>query len=133
MSAKKVEALIDAIAHQNNFDDPESTAYRLKNPLLVRSFGKPGKHEIDEEGRRIFDSVISGYRACVFDIELKLGGKSRAGLRAGDLLENLLGTYGVKGPAAVSNVVKFLRRAIGDQEISGRTPMTYFLGETSCQ
>jgi len=131
----KLEHLVAAIGWHNGLHDPESEAYKLRNPLLVRSFGRPGKHDIDNEGRRIFESLISGYRACLFDIELKASGESRAGLKETDALENLLGVYGIKGPAAVERVVKFLKKALADQDLSGRTPMTYFLenGETKCQ
>lgn len=126
----KIEILVDAIAFQNNFHDPESVAYALKNPLLVRSFGKPGKHEIDEEGRRMFESTVSGYRACLFDMERKLSGSSRAKLGTEDALENLLGVYGIKGAAQVERVVKFLRKALKDPALSGRTPLSYFQEKT---
>ncbi len=79
----RLEHLVAAIGYYNNLHDPDSVAYRLKNPLLVKSFGRPGKHEIDEEGRRVFDSIVAGYRACLFDTEIKISGNSRAGLKSG--------------------------------------------------
>jgi len=123
----RLEILVDAIAFHNNLSDPESLAYKLRNPLLVKSFGRPGKHEIDEEGRRVFSTIVAGYRACIFDIQLKVSGKSRAGLNTDNTVEHLLGTYGIKGPAAVGRVVKFLRKAASYQELSGNTPLSYFL------
>jgi hypothetical protein len=75
----KVEALVDAIARLNNSHDPESIAYRLRNPLLLRSFSKPGKHEVDETGRRVFGSYLNGYKAAVYDVKMKLSGSSHAG------------------------------------------------------
>lgn len=122
----KTEQLVDAIAWHNNFHDPESLAYRLKNPLLVRSFGKPGQHEIDEDGRRVFESTVGGYRACLFDMDLKLSGGSRAKLNGESCLENLLGVYGIKGPAQIERVVKFLRKALKDPALTGKTVLTYF-------
>lgn len=123
----RVEALVDAIAQFNSAEDPGSEAYLLRNPLLLKSFARPGKHEIDEQGRRIFTSWVSGYRAAVFDLELKVGGKSRAGVKPEDPLSRLLATYGIKDPGGVSVAVSFLRRALGDSEIKRDTPVSYFL------
>lgn len=122
----RAEHIVAAIGYQNNLHDPESDAYRLNNPLLVRSFGRPGKHEIDEQGRRVFESLVSGYRACLFDVILKVQGKSRAKLKPEDTLENLLGTYGIKGAASVDHVIKFLRRALADTKINPQTKLQYF-------
>lgn len=123
----KIEAVVDAIAYHRNMEDPLSEAYTLKNPILVRSFGRPGQHEIDDQGRRKFNSLISGYRACLFDVHLKISGKSRAGLKTDSCLVNLLGSYGIKEPAAVERIVKFLRKALGNSELSGKTPLSYFM------
>lgn len=123
----KIECLIDAIGFYNTMHDPESLAYRLRNPLLVKSFSRPGKNEIDNEGHRVFNSVISGYRACFYDAALKLEGRSRAGLKPTDKLHNILGCYGIKDAGAVSVVLKFLRRALQDPSVSADTPLSYFL------
>lgn len=124
----KTEALVDAIANLNGFPhNPESEAYRLRNPLLIRSFAKPGKHEMDEQGRRVFPSLLGGYKAALFDMQLKLEGKSRAGLKPTDKLENLLRVYGITQLGGMANVVSFLRRAFKDQSISKETELSYFL------
>jgi|SRR5581483_242854 len=125
----RVEALVDAIGKVNGIHDPESIAYKLRNPLLVRSFARPGKHETDDQGRRVFNSLLSGYKAGLFDAELKLKGTSRAGLRPDDTLENILGVYGIKEPGGISNIVSFLRRALHDQSINKATPLAYFLSD----
>lgn len=122
----KIEALVDAIGKANGMHNPESETYKLRNPLLIKSFARPGKHETDEKGRRIFSSLLSGYKAGLFDIELKITGKSRAGLQATDTLANLLAVYGIKEPGGISNIVSFLRRALSDQEISAATSLSYF-------
>lgn len=122
----KIEALVDAIGKANGIHNPESETYKLRNPLLIKSFARPGKHETDEKGRRIFSSLLSGYKAGLFDIELKITGKSRAGLCSTDTLANLLAVYGIKEPGGISNIVSFLRRALSDQEISASTPLSYF-------
>ncbi len=122
----KIEALVDAIGKANGIHNPESDSYRLRNPLLIRSFARPGKHETDEQGRRVFTSLLSGYKAALFDMELKITGKSRAGLQPTSTLANVLGVYGIKEPGGISTVVSFLRRALTDQSISNTTPLSYF-------
>jgi hypothetical protein len=128
MPVKKIEALVDAFAKLNGaFNDPESEAYNLRNPLMIKSYGLPGKHQIDGQGRRVFDSMLSGYRAGLFDLEIKLSGKSRAKLSPDDKLENLLRVYGITELGGVKQIVNFLRRALKDQEIQAVTPLRYFL------
>lgn len=122
----KIEALVDAIGKANGLHDPESACYKLRNPLLIRSFARPGKHETDETGRRVFSSLLSGYKAGLFDIELKIAGKSRAGLRPDNTLTNLLGVYGIKEPGGIGYVVSFLRRALSDASINSQTLLSYF-------
>ena len=124
---KRVEALADSIGKLHGCpNNPESESYKLRNPLLIKSFAKPGKHVTDELGRRAFDSLLAGYKAGLFDLELKIAGKSRAGLRPDDKLENLLGCYDIKEKAAVDCIVAFLRRALQDQTISAKTSLSYF-------
>jgi len=128
MPVNKIECLVDAISRCNGGNDPESLCYHLRNPLLIKSFARPGKHETDEQGRRVFTSWLSGYKASLYDIELKISGNSRAGLKPSDTLTNLLGVYGIKEPGGISNVVSFLRRALKDQTISKDTPLSFFDG-----
>ncbi|MCI0421070.1 MAG: hypothetical protein L0312_17895 [Acidobacteria bacterium] len=125
----RVEAIVDILGKLNGMGDPESEAYALRNPLLIRSFARPGKHETDDGGRRIFSSLLSGYKAGVFDCQLKLSGKSRAGLKPTDTLTNLLGVYGVKELGGIGTVVNFLRKALKDDRISKNTPLSYFVSE----
>lgn len=129
MAVNRVEAIVDVLGKLNGMGNPESEAYALRNPLLIRSFARPGKHETDEQGRRVFSSLLSGYKAALFDAQLKLGGKSRAGLKSTDTLTNLLGVYGLKEAVGIKSVVQFLRRALKDGDIDGNTPLSYFLQE----
>jgi hypothetical protein len=122
----KVEALIDAVGALNGIGNPDSVAYALRNPLLVRSFAKPGQHEIDDDGRRRFTTLQSGYKAGYFDVELKITGKSRSRVDADSTLTMLLATYGLKELLAIDKVVRFLKRALKDETISRTTPLRYF-------
>jgi len=128
---RRIEALADAIARLNQAWTPEADAYQLRNPLLIKSFARPGKHETDDKGRRIFESFLSGYKASLFDLDLKLRGKSRAGLTTESTLENLLGVYGIDSIAATDNIVAFVRRALKDQSITKRTSVTFFVEKES--
>jgi hypothetical protein len=129
----KLEHLVNAIARLNGLLDPESECYRLKNPLMLRSFALPGKHEVDLNGIRIFQSVLNGYKAAMFDIDLKASGKSRANAGPTSTLEQFLRCYEIKTPGAVDNVVSFLRRALQDQTLSKNTLMSYFTDSNEVQ
>ena len=131
MSVNKIEVIVDAISRVNGANDPESECYQLRNPLLIRSFARPGKHETDEKGRRVFTSWLSGYKAALYDCELKISGNSRAGLKPEDTLTNLLGVYGIKELGGIKNVVSFIRRALKDEAISKDTPLSFFRGTFS--
>ena len=131
---QKIEALVDCVASLNGcFTNPESVAYHLKSPLLLRSFARAGKHEIDVEGRRIFPSMLSGYKAATFDMGLKLSGNSRAGLKPTDLLENLFRVYGLTELLAHKKCVNFLKRALKNENISTKTPLSFFLESDKVQ
>jgi hypothetical protein len=127
MSVKKIEYLADAIGVLFGMDYPESDAYKLRNPLLVKSWARAGKHETDEQGRRIFSSFLNGYKAGLFDLELKVRGQSRANVNSDSPLTELLRCYLIENSVSVSKVVNFLRRALNDQNISSETPVSYFL------
>lgn len=127
MKINKIEAIVDAIGKLNGMHNPESDAYLLRNPLMIKSFARPGKHETDEQGRRMFNSLLAGYKAATYDVKLKLEGNSRAGLKPNDCLENLLGVYNIKELGGISNVVSFLKRALKDESLTKRTPLAYFL------
>ena len=129
MSVNRIEGLLDAIASIKGWGNPESEAYQLRNPLLVQSFSRPGKNEITDSGVRIFSSSLAGLRACLFDLELKVSGKSRAGLKADDKLENVLRVFGVVELGGQKSVVKFLKRALKTEDISVTTPLKWFLEE----
>ena len=125
----RIEALFDALASLKGWSNPDSQAYQLRNPLMVKSFSKPGKNEITGEGYRIFSTQLAGIRAGLFDLDLKIRGKSRAGIKADDLLENVLRVFGVTELGGQQAVVKFLKRALKTQDIKTTTPLKWFLQE----
>lgn len=131
MSVSRLEGLHDSIAALRGWNNPDSVSYALRNPLLVQSFSRPGKNEITETGHRVFSTELAGIRACMFDLELKVRGKSRAGIKETDLLENVLRVYGITERLGQQQIVKFLKRALKTQDISVTTPLKWFLEEES--
>jgi hypothetical protein len=127
MAVNRIEAIVDILAQLNGAADPLSECYQIRNPLLMRSFARPGKHFVDDKGRRVFPSWLAGYKAAMFDLELKISGHSRAGLKPDDTLTNLLGVYGMNNPQAMKRVTNFLKRALSDEQINAHTPLSYFL------
>lgn len=121
----RIEALVDAISYLHKFHQADSLSYRLRNPILLKSYARVGKHAIDENGYRVFDSHLGGYKSAVFDIELKLSGNSNTGLQPADKLRNLLGVLGIKKEEEVLAVVYFLRKAV-DKDIDPLTTLSYF-------
>jgi hypothetical protein len=126
----RLEALLDALASLKGWNNPDSDSYQLRNPLMVQSFSRPGKNIITDSGTRVFTSALAGLRGCLFDLELKVKGESRAGIKRDDLLENVLRVYGVTELGGQQAVVKFLKRALKTQDIKLTTPLTWFLEET---
>lgn len=124
---RRIEAIIDAIGSLKGATNPESVCYRLRNPMLIKSFALPGKHEINEKGYRVFPSLLNGYKACLFDLECKLSGRTRAKVTANSTLDQLLACYEIYAPTAIDAVVSFLRRALDDQAIGPKTAVSYFL------
>lgn len=123
----KIEAICDAIFKVNGGLNPDSTCYKLKNPLLLQSFAPLGKHSITDEGTRVFASFLAGYKSACFDVDLKIRGKSRAGLKPTDTLESLLRVYKIQSKAALDSIVSFLRRALENQQITLSTQLSYFI------
>jgi hypothetical protein len=123
----RLEAVVDGIGKLNGMLDPATDAYKLRNPLLVESHARLGKHETDEQGRRIFKSLLNGYKAAHFDIELKCLGKSRSRVNPESSFSELLVCYKVSNKQSVDYVVNFVRRALQDDTISANTPLKYFL------
>lgn len=128
MSERKIEAIVDALSHvMGSVSNPDGDLHQIRNPIGLLNFSRPGVRELDSKGRRIFSSWLSGYRAACFDIAKKCSGESRAGLKAEDKLENLLGVFGIKERLGVDQVVKYLRRSLKDQSISRTTLLSWFL------
>jgi hypothetical protein len=126
----KLEAIVLAVGKMNGvFDDPESKAFRLRNPLLLKTY-RPEK-KVDSENYRVFSSVMGGFKAGVADVQAKSSGKNHR-LSEDNTLRDLLVLYGFSNEQTVKKVVLFLRRALQDENVSANTPLKWFL-ETSVE
>ena len=126
----KLEMVCLAVGKLNGaFDDPESKAFRLCNPLLLKTY-RPEK-KVDSENYRIFTSVMGGFKAGIADLQAKSGGKNHR-LSEDNTLRDLLVLYGFANEQTVKKIVLFLRRSLQDENISANTPIKWFL-ETSVE
>ena len=125
ISVKKTEALADSISYLHKAYQPDSEAYKLRNPLMLKNYAPPGKHKVDENGIRVFDSFLGGYKSGLYDLTLKLKGESNSGIKTTDCLRNLLAVYGINKEEDINVVVFFLRKAI-HKDITPLTPLSYF-------
>lgn len=120
----RFEALVLAIGKMNgSFDDPDSRAFKLCNPLLLKTW-RPEK-KFDSENYRIFSSVMGGFKAGVADLQAKCSGKNNR-LTLENTLRDLLAIFGFSNEASVRKIVLFLRRALQDETISLNTPISWF-------
>src|SRR5579871_643054 len=121
---RKIEALADAITKSTGYLNPENELYSSRNPIGLPAVSP--KHVRDSRGKRVFHSVLDGYQAALFDLELKCSGKSKAKLKPNATLRDLMVVYGY--PEAMGDVCsKFLRKALGDPTIKGTTPLSFFV------
>jgi hypothetical protein len=119
----RIHALCDAFAKLNGALDPQSDAYKLRNPLMLKAFLP--KHEKDDKGRRVFRSFTSGYDNGINDLQIKCSGRSFSKIGPDSTLADLVCLYG--NPRTAARTVKnFLQVALSDDTIAESTPLKYF-------
>ena len=123
----RFDALVDAIVRYSGYTEPTSSLYRARNPGGLKAFSP--KHQKDVEGNRVFLTAIDGEQALHFDLNLKLTGQSQAHLEPTHTLVHLALSYNLE-PTTAGAWLKFLRLALGDNSISAKTPLSYFLKES---
>ena len=123
----RFEILALAISKQNGaFDNPDSKAFFLKNPGLLKAY-RPEK-KVDTEHYRIFTTHMGGFKALVADLQAKCSGKNHR-LTPDNSLKDMLSLFGFTTDPAVRPVVLFLKRALKDESISANTPLSWFTEE----
>jgi hypothetical protein len=124
MMIPRISALCDAFAKLNGALDPQSDAYKLRNPLLLKAFSP--KHDRDEKGRRRFRSFTSGYDNGIIDLQIKCSGKSFSKIGPESTLVDLVCLYGNPKTAA-KYIINFLRHALEDDTITENVLLAWFL------
>lgn len=121
---QKLESLALAIADMNGAFTPGMKAFKLKNPLLLKTW-RPEK-KADSENFRIFTSVMGGFKAALADMQAKSSGLPHK-LGPENPLRDLLAMYGINTSSAIHKIVLFVRRANEDESVTGTTPLSWFL------
>lgn len=114
------DTLVDAVVNYSGFTTPGSAVYKARNPGALKAFSPTTPK--DEHGNRVFKSSADGMQALRFDLEHKIGGKSK---RRCSTLEELAAAYDLK-PTTARTWALFIRRALGDDTVSPKTPLTFF-------
>ena len=133
---KRLESLADCIAFLNNFHDPQSRSYQLRNPGLCRAYSFKQLNAVDNEGYRIFTSIIGGVRFLHQDLLWKVSGQTRAKGENGKLkptstLADLLKAFKLSDLGNLMQAVQFLNSALKtlgtENEITEKTELKFFL------
>ena len=140
MSVKRLEAISECIAELNNYRNPESLAYQLRNPGLCRAHSFKQLDKVDDNGYRIFTSLIGGFRFLDQDLHWKCEGKTRAKGEHGRLkptsnLADLLRAFKMTNLTQQIQAVTFINSALRTlgtpDEVTLKTELKFFLeGET---
>lgn len=122
---KKLEALADALSEYSGYADPKSKLYQLRNPGGLKAFS--ARYPSDPAtGYRAFAGFKDGYGALLHDLEVKCKGVSNCGLKTDSPLLELVRVFGMKDETA-RYVVKFLRKALNNEQINEEVPIGLFL------
>ena len=132
MNRRKLEALAEAVVAYSGYLQPDSALHAARNPGGLKALGATQSR--DDKGNRTFRSVLDGYQALLYDVELKVAGimkdgvlqRSRARLTPDHTLMDLSAAYNLPITTA-SAWSRFLRQALSDSTISAKTPLSYFL------
>lgn len=126
MNRRKLEALAESIVAYSGYLLPDSPLHASRNPGGLKAMGLVQAR--DDHGNRIFRSVLDGYQALFYDVELKVTGKSRAALTPENTLIDLSAAYNLPITTA-SAWSRFLKKALHDDTLSARTPLSFFISE----
>jgi len=115
---KRLESIADALAMLNEYHDPESEAYRLRNPGMLRAKVIIGTQD---DAVRTFTCHQAGYKALTDSL------KKQCERYKEKTLESGLAHHGHGNEFAVKTAVDFIRRSIETKEVSANTKLGYFL------
>lgn len=122
----KLEALVLSIAYSNDAFNPGNRYFTNCNPLGLKTY-RPEK-KCDSEHMRIFSSILGGLKAAQSDIAAKTNSANNK-LSGENVLSELLVFYGIHKDTAIRPIVLYLRKSLNDEDITAKTPLSYFLVE----
>src|SRR6267142_312390 len=121
----KLEVLAIALGNLNGaFDTPDSKAFQLANPLLLKTY-RPEK-KTDSDHLRIFSSIGGGLKAAVADLSAKSGGSNHR-LSPENTLRELFAVYGFSDERTIRRIIIFLQKALNDNSIYAGTKISWLL------
>lgn len=123
MDRKVIEAVAEAIIRTSGYWNADNPLYDARNPGGLLAFS--ATQSKDANGNRIFASVLDGMQALIYDVGLKLEGKSRARLRPDQTFADFAAACGLPNAGVAWSA--FLRKALHDSTISPKTPIEHFL------
>jgi hypothetical protein len=124
MNKRKIEALAEAIADTSGYRNPDNALHAARNPGGLLAFSPT--HKKNDAGHRVFNSMLDGWQALMFDIEVKLAGRSRAKLGAVNTLGDFATAYGQPATAAQA-WAKYMRRALAVEGVTHKTTLDFFM------
>ena len=124
MNKRKLEAIAEAIVQTSGYHIPDGALYAARNPGGLPAFS--AQHARNDSGQRTFASVLDGLQALLFDIEVKMLGKSKAHLKPTSTLADFAVAFGQPATAAHA-WAKFLRRALHDETITHKITLNFFM------
>lgn len=122
MDRQRLEPLLDALMHYSGFLEPGSPLNRARNPLGLRPL--KAEQPRDDNGYRVFRSILDGMQAALFDLEIKLTGR----LSPDSTLQDLATAYNRKATEAQA-WARHLRQALADNTITAHTSIRRFIEE----
>jgi hypothetical protein len=117
---------VQALAAYSGYSKPDGFLYAANNPIGLKATSM--RHAKNEQGYRVFNSFIDGFQAALFDLDLKITGKSWAKLSPESTLKDLAVAYSLETTTATA-WARFLRAALHDNTISSETEIQYFTKE----
>ena len=132
MPVRRIEALADTICFLNDAHNPESRAYQLRNGGLCKAYSFRQLNAVDDEGYRVFSSIIGGLRFLHQDLLWKCSGQTRAKGETGKLkptstLTDLLKSFRLSNLDNLIQACHYLNTALKTEEVTAKTELKYFL------
>jgi hypothetical protein len=118
---KRLEALADSIASLNDYWNPESPSYGLRNPGLLRAKTLEHLGNANDDCYRIFSCHQAGYKSLIDTLRKQCERYGRS------TVADTLAYYGHGNEFAVAGAVDFIQRSLDDRSVGALTELSFFL------